>query len=127
VTGEDRMHRVVDRKDEARRALRLRFDAHVKPERTVEGRLLVEEEMGQLVGEGGAVGRRGEVALRLTPLPDRVDHATDQLANAPLALRRAERPAEVLRDDDIGGELRPALRHLDVPLLEDRLARLAPD
>src|SRR5262249_16902055 len=70
---------------------------------------------------------RGEVALRLAPLPDRIHDTTDQLADAPLALRRAERTAEVLRDDDVGRELRPALRHLDVALFEDRLARPARD
>src|SRR5207249_2976245 len=68
---------------------------------------------------------RGEVALRRAPLAERSDHAADQLANASLALRGAERTAEVLRDDDVGRELRPRLRDLDVALLEDGLARFA--
>ncbi len=40
---------------------------------------------------------------------------------------RADRPAEVLRDDDVGGLLRPELRDLDVALLEDDLALLVAD
>src|SRR5439155_957912 len=109
------------------RALRLRLDAHVEPDRAVEGSLLVEEEMGQLVGERRPIARRGEVALRLAPLADGAHHAADQLPHAALALGRAERAAEVLGDDDVGRELRPGPRHLDVALLEDGLAALAGD
>src|SRR3989441_2861260 len=127
IPVEDRVHGVVDGEDEAGRALRLRLDAHVETDRAVEGGLLVEEEMGQLVGERRPIARRGEVALRLAPLADRAHHAADQLPHAALALRRAERAAEVLRDDDVGRELRPGLRHLDVALLEDGLAALARD
>jgi hypothetical protein len=38
------------------------------------------------------------------------------------ALRRAEVAAEVLADDDVGGELAPEVGDLDVLLLEDALA-----
>src|SRR5438094_166289 len=55
------------------------------------------------------------------------DPEADELAHAALALRRAERAAEVLRHHDVGGELRPRLRHLDVALFEDGLAALAGD
>src|SRR5213079_2264315 len=127
VPVEDRVHGVVDGEDEAGRALRLRLDAHVEPDRAVEGSLLVEEEMGQLVGERRPIARRGEVALRLAPLADGAHHAADQLPHAALPLGRAERAAEVLRDDDVGRELRPGPRHLDVALLEDGLAALAGD
>ena len=44
-----------------------------------------------------------------------------------LALRRAEVAAEVLADDDVGGELAPEVGDLDVLLLEDALARLVGD
>ena len=40
---------------------------------------------------------------------------------------RADLPAEILRDDDVGGLLRPELRDLDVALLEDDLALLVAD
>src|SRR5262249_29579088 len=58
---------------------------------------------------------------------DRTDHPSDQLLDAVLALRRADRAAEVLRRDDVGRELRPARRDLDVVLLEDDVAALAAD
>ena len=40
---------------------------------------------------------------------------------------RAELSAEILRDDDVGGLLRPGLRNLDVPLLEDHLSTFVAD
>src|SRR6266851_2889459 len=70
IPVEDRVHGVVDGEDETGRALRLRLDAHVEPDRAVEGGLLVEEEMGQLVCERRPIAWRGEVALRLAPLAD---------------------------------------------------------
>src|SRR5438067_13100633 len=48
---EDRLHRIVDGVDEAGRALRLRLDAHVEPDRRVERHLLLDEQVGQLVAE----------------------------------------------------------------------------
>jgi hypothetical protein len=39
----------------------------------------------------------------------------------------AHLPAEVLRDDDVGGLLRPELGNLDVALFEDDLALLVAD
>ena len=70
---------------------------------------------------------RREVALGLRPGRDRVDDAIDELLDAGLALRRAEVAAEVLADDDVGGELRPEVGDLDVLLLEDALAGLVGD
>jgi hypothetical protein len=64
-----------------------------------------------------------EVAALATPAGDRVDDAADELADARLALRRAEGPTEVLLRDDVGGVLRPRDRELDGPLLE-RVAAL---
>ena len=65
--------------------------------------------------------------LRARPLGDRVDDAADELLDAALALGRADLAAEVLRDDDVGGLLRPGLRDLDVALLEDHLAAFVAD
>ena len=77
----------------------------------------------QRIGLGVQRGQRRasqtlQQAVELCPLGDRVDHAPDQLTDAALALRRAELAAKVLRDDDVGGLLRPALRNFDVVLLE---------
>ena len=83
--------------------------------------------MGQLGVEGFARVGVGEVGLLVAPSGDGVDHARDQLAHAGLALRGAERAAEILRDDDVGGSLRPSARHFDVVLLEDDAPVLAGD
>ena len=48
-----------------------------------------------------------EVALGSCPLSDRVDHATDELLDAPLAGRRAHPPTEILGHDDVRRLLRP--------------------
>ena len=65
------------------------------------------------------VGVGREVVLGLGPGRDRVDDAVDELADGGLALGRAEVAAEVLADDDVGGELAPEVGDLDVLLLED--------
>ena len=125
--AEDRLHRVVDGVDEARRGLRVLLDADVEPDRAVEGRLLLHEQVRQLVAEGLQVLGRREVALRLGPAPDRVDDPRDQAAHALLAVRRAELAAEVLRRDDVRRGLAPGARDLDPVLLEDGLASLVVD
>src|SRR5207253_11008999 len=48
---EDGVHRVLDREDEAGRALRLLFEADVEPHRGVEGSELVDEDRLELVLE----------------------------------------------------------------------------
>jgi len=48
---EDRVHRVLDGVDEARRALRCSLEAAVEPHRAVERRLLIHEQVLQLVTE----------------------------------------------------------------------------
>src|SRR5262249_4532346 len=101
--------------------------ADVEPHRTVEGRHLVEQQVGELVGERFRLTRRGEVALPLAPRTHRTDHAPDQLANARLALRGADRTTKILGNDHVVGELRPALRDLDVVLLEAHLSLFTAD
>ena len=117
---EDRLHRVVDREDEAGGALRLLLEADVEPDRRVERGVLVDEDRLQLGLErvGLLVGR--EVAALAAPAADRVDDAADHLLHAALALGRAEPPAEILLRDDVRRGLRPEARELDVPLLEGR-------
>ena len=61
------------------------------------------------------------------PVGDGVDDAADQLLDRAFALGRADVAAEIFRDDDVGGLLRPGLRHLDVALLEHDLALFVAD
>src|SRR2546428_9328298 len=75
--------------------------------------------MRQLITEDVRGLRRHEVPLLVRPPMDRAHHAADQLLDAPLPLGRAQDPTEVLRDDHVGGYLRPAGRDLDLVLLED--------
>ena len=117
---EDRLHRVLDREDEAGRALRLLLEADVEPDRRVERGVLVDQDRLQLglEGVGLLVGR--EVAALAAPAADRVDDAADHLLDGALALGRGHAAAEVLLRDDVGRGLRPELRELDVLLLERR-------
>ena len=90
--------------------------------------LLVDQQVRQLGLEGREVVVRREVVLRRGPGGDGVDHAVDELLDAALASGRADVAAEVLADHDVGGELAPEGRHLDVrPADEDGLARLVLD
>ena len=93
----------------------------------LKARLLKHEDVLEIVAERLEIVLAGEVAVRTRPVRDRLDDTTDQLLHAPLALRRAELPAEVLRDDDVGGLLRPELGDFDVTLLEHHFAALVAD
>jgi len=84
-----------------------RLDTYVEPDRRVEGHLLVDEQVGQLGNEGGAILIGLEVVLLFGPRIDLTGYTTDQLANARLALWAANVASEVLGDHDVGGELRP--------------------
>src|SRR6185503_16714606 len=114
-----------DREDEAGGALRVLLEADVEPDRRVEGRHLVEQDVGELVLERVGVGRRGEVAALAAPGGDRAGYAPDHLLDGVLALLGAELPAEVLLGDDVGGVLRPGHRELDAALLERGVRRVA--
>ena len=134
VPVEDRVHRVVDREDEARaRLLRHALHADVEPHRRVERGALVHEDVLQLVAERLGLLVVDEVAVADAPVGDRVGDAVDDLAQRRLPLGRAERAAEVLLGDDVRGVQRPRRRELDVGLeegvaavLEVRDARVAP-
>ena len=102
VPVEDRLHRVLDAEDKARTALWCIFESHVEPDGAVERRQLVEQDEGQLGFEAvGVLGAR-EVAAVAAPLRDRAGDTTDHLLDRPLALGRADLPAEVLLGDDVG-------------------------
>ena len=103
------------------------LEPHVEPHRAVEGRLLVEQDVGQLGLEGVGVLVGGEVAALAAPAGDRPGDPGDHLLHRALALRRAELAAEVLLGDDVGRVLGPALRELDLALLERGAFGIADD
>src|SRR5205823_9787902 len=84
---QDRLHRVLDREDEARRALRALLEADVEPDRRVEGRELVDEDRLQLRLERVGLLVTCEVAAVAAPGADRADDTADHLLHARLALR----------------------------------------
>ncbi len=124
---EDRIHGVFDRKDETRRALRLFFDAAVKPDRAVKTGFLMEQDMGQFVGKRLGVVLTGKIAVFSAPSGDGIDDPADHLAHALLALRRAERTAKVFGHHHLRGHQRPGFGNLDIVLFEDDLALLIGD
>ena len=65
--AEDRLHRVLHRVDEAGRALRRLLEADVEPHRRVERRLLVDEQVLQVVAERLQVLVGREVLLLRAP------------------------------------------------------------
>ena len=119
VPVQDRVHRVVDREDEAGRDLLRRRRTDVEPDRGVEGEVLVDQQPGQLVLEDLGVGVGGEVAVVLAGLDVGGDHAVDELLEAALAGVGADRAAEVLGGDDRRGVDRPGGGELHAALLED--------
>src|SRR5207253_5661081 len=95
------------------------LEPDVEPHRRVERRLLINEEVLEVVRERLQIVLAREVLLRARPHRDRVHDPADQLLDALLALRRADLSAEIFRDDDVGRLLRPEAGDLDVALLED--------
>ncbi len=92
--------------------------ADVEPHRRVERRLLVDDEVLQLVVEDLGLVVVDEVAVLDPPRGDRVGHPVGHLLERPLALGGAEGAAEVLLGQDVGGVHAPGLGHLDAQLLE---------
>ena len=147
--GEDAVERIVYRVDEARRALRVlvadgavfhalglgvpvpvlrvgvgldAIAAHVEPHRRIEGRLLLQQQVGEFVVEDGRVVVAAEVSPLDAPVANGFGDAGDELAHAGLALGRVERAVQVFAGDDVGRRHRPVLGDLDVFLLEDDAA-----
>ena len=74
--------------------------------------------------EGVGVSRGREIAVLGACGPIGLDHAVNQLLEAPLALLRAEGSAEVLRGHDCGCIEAPRCRELNPALLEYDLVGL---
>ena len=102
----------------ARRDLLRGVGADVEPDRRVEREDLVDERVGELVLEDLGVLGAGEVPVLAAGRHVLPDHAVDQLLEAPLPLRGADRAAEVLGGDDVGGVDGPEVGEFDTTLLE---------
>src|ERR1700734_3307892 len=102
----------------ARRYLLRRAGPDVEPDRRVEGEDLVDERVGELVLEDLGVLGAGEVPVLPAGRDVLSDHAVDQLLEAPLPLRGADRAAEVLGGGAVGGVDGPEVGELDPTLLE---------
>ena len=96
--------------------------ADVEPHRRVERRLLLQQQVGELVVEDGRVFGGAEVAARNAPVANGLSHAGDQRADAALALGRADRAVQIFAGDNVGRGHRPVLGDLDIFLLEDDAA-----
>ncbi len=64
--------------------------ADVEPDGRVEGRVLADEQVDELVVEGGGVFVSAEVAVFHAPVADGLGDAGDELADSGFALRRAD-------------------------------------
>ena len=147
--GEDGVERILHRVDEAGRTLRRLvagdtiFDtlrlvipvpvlrvgvgldaiaADIEPYRRVECRLLLQEQVGELVVEDGRIFGGLEVAAGNTPIANGLGNTGDERAHTALALGRAQRAVQIFAGDNVGRRHRPVLRHLDIFLLEDNAA-----
>ncbi len=124
---QNRVHRVLHRVDETGGALRRRLEAAVEPDGTVERGLLIDEDVLQVVAERLEILVARKISVRARPVGDRGHDASDELLDAALALGRSDLAPEILRHHDVGGLLRPELRHLDVTLLEHHFAAFVAD
>ena len=96
--------------------------ADVEPDGRVEGDLLGDEQVDELIVEDGSVFGGGEVAALEAPVADGFGDAADELADAGLALGGADLAVEIFAGDDVGRGHGPVDGDLDVLLLEDGLA-----
>ena len=104
VPVENRIHRVVDREDEARTGLLGNtVDADVEPHRAVERGPLCRQHVLEFGVERLGLRVVGEVTIQAAPLGDRVDDPVDDGPERPLTLGAVELPAEVLLRNDVAG------------------------
>src|SRR5208283_6207101 len=96
--------------------------AYVEPDGRVEGRVLADEEMDQLVVESDGVFKGAEIAVLQAPVTDGLGHAADQLTDAGFALAGIHAAVEIFAGDDIGRGHRPVFGNFHIFLLEDGVA-----
>src|SRR5208282_1010338 len=96
--------------------------ADVEPDGRIEGGVLANEDVDELVVESGSVFGRLEVALGQSPVANGFGDPGDERADSGFALGRADLAVQVFRGDDVGRGHRPVFGNFDVFLLEDHIA-----
>ncbi len=96
--------------------------ADVEPDGRVEGGVLADEDVDELVVECGAVFGSLEVALSQSPVANGFGDAGDELADSGLALGGAELTVQILAGHDVGRGHGPVFGDFDVFLFEDHAA-----
>jgi hypothetical protein len=102
-------------------AARLR-NAHVEPNRRIERRLLMQQQMCEFQPEIG--GRFGsiEIAVLLSPLGNRIHDTRDELAHRAFPFRRSQPAMKILAGHDIGRGLPPGRGHQHILLFKNHAA-----
>src|SRR5581483_11612121 len=93
---EDRSHRILDRIDEARGALRLHFNTAVEPHWRVERHHLVQQQVHKLIMKDRGVLVAREISALFAPAGNRGRHTAYKLAYAGLTFGSAAFTVEVL-------------------------------
>src|SRR5262245_29768500 len=94
----------------------------VEPYGRIERSLLLDQDMNQFVMESVAVFGGGEIALLPAPVANGFRYALDQLADAGLALRRAQRSVKIFTGHNVDGGHRPVFGRFHITLLKDCVA-----
>ena len=98
--------------------LRHALDPDVEPDRGVESRLLLHDEVLELVAEGRRLSRIDKIPVLQAPCRDGVDDTVDNLPQRGFPSRHADSASEVLLSEDVGRVQAPGRRHLHAQLFE---------
>ena len=121
VPIQDGVHVVVHGNDEAGTRLRRRaLHPDVEPHRRVERRLLVQQNVGQLMRKNFRILLAGKIPVVVAPSGDGAHDPVEHLAHRAFAPGGIERSAEILRGHHVGCQLRPRFGEFHVTLFEHR-------
>ena len=97
------------------------LDPKVEPDWAVECHLLIDEQVGEFIGERLDIHGGREVASLDAPLSNPPNDSADQLLDASFPSGLPHVAPEILGDHNVGRQLRPRGGNLHVDLLENRL------
>ena len=96
--------------------------ADIEPDRRIEGCVLAQQDMRELIVEDGGIFIAAEIAVGLAPVADGLCDSPNQLTDTGFSVGGADRAVQVFGSHDVGGRHRPVFGDLDVFLLEDHVA-----